>query len=255
MRGRPQERAHRPDLPFAPVQDGTITWSSDSAGGLTGDRPLLSAPQVYLSPFGPGGGAKAARVACPRRGFGGHGDQDRFPQPSMVTITMNEALRPFTKDRSHLDFRVATAVWGTVLVVTLLVTSGASWTAVRDGPGPFGEGPLIGRTVWSLASFQPTQRSDPRRWWARLAVVCLVATVLLGIGAATTAGSRLARLAGVAAGLTVVSVVIVGVAMHDDYFRPAAGLYAAGLVAAALVVWAFIVAANAGEHDSWPDAG
>jgi len=86
-------------------------------------------------------------------------------------------------------------------------------------------------------------------------VVCLVATVLLGIGAATTAGSRLARLAGVAAGLTVVSVVIVGVAMHDDYFRPAAGLYAAGLVAAALVVWAFIVAANAGEHDSWPDAG
>ncbi len=168
---------------------------------------------------------------------------------------MNEALRPFTKDRYYLDFRIATAVWGTVLVVTLLVTSGAPWATAREEPGPFGEGPLIGRSVWTLASFQSIERSDPRRWWARLAVVCLVATVLLGIGAAATAGRTLARSAGVAAGLTAVSEVIVGLTVRGDYFRPAAGLYAAVLVAAALAVWGFIVAASAGAHDAWADAG
>jgi hypothetical protein len=52
------ERAlHRPDLPFAALQDAALTWSSDPAGS----RSELSAPRVYLSPFGPGGGTKAGR--------------------------------------------------------------------------------------------------------------------------------------------------------------------------------------------------
>jgi hypothetical protein len=50
---------HRPDLPFAAVQDAAITWSSDHVGRLTDDRTDLSASQIYLFPFGPGGGTKA----------------------------------------------------------------------------------------------------------------------------------------------------------------------------------------------------
>ncbi|WAC93409.1 hypothetical protein [Mycobacterium sp. Aquia_213] len=55
------ERAvHRPDLPFAAVQDAAITWSSDP-GRLAGHRSELSAPHIYLAPFGPGGGTKTGQ--------------------------------------------------------------------------------------------------------------------------------------------------------------------------------------------------
>jgi hypothetical protein len=54
------ERAvHRPDLPFAAVQDAAISWSSDNAGRLTEARSELNAARLYLLPFGPGGGTKA----------------------------------------------------------------------------------------------------------------------------------------------------------------------------------------------------
>lgn len=56
------ERAvHRPDLPFAAVQDAALTWSSDPGGRLNGRRPDLAASPIYLSPFGPGGGTKKAQ--------------------------------------------------------------------------------------------------------------------------------------------------------------------------------------------------
>ncbi|WP_433534546.1 hypothetical protein ACQPZK_20460 [Micromonospora sp. CA-249363] len=50
---------HRPDLPFAAVQDVTVTWSSGDADRVTDARAVLSAYRVYLLPFGPGGGTKA----------------------------------------------------------------------------------------------------------------------------------------------------------------------------------------------------
>jgi hypothetical protein len=98
---------------------------------------------------------------------------------------MNEALRPFTKDRTHLDFRIATAVWGTLLAVALLISSASSWIEARDQPGPFGEGSRIGRSVWALAKVAGYGESDPRRWWARLSLVCLVVAALLTAAAAT----------------------------------------------------------------------
>lgn len=53
------ERAvHRPDLPFAALQDTAITWSSDHTGRLSGARSGLDASPIYLLPFGPGGGTK-----------------------------------------------------------------------------------------------------------------------------------------------------------------------------------------------------
>ncbi|MFJ8582814.1 hypothetical protein [Micromonospora sp. NPDC093277] len=56
---------HRPDLPFAAVQDVAMTWSSGDTGRVTDARAELSASQVYLLPFGPGGGTKAGvRVAA-----------------------------------------------------------------------------------------------------------------------------------------------------------------------------------------------
>ena len=55
------ERAvHRPDLPFAAVQDAAISWSSDITARLTQKRSQLNTPQVYLFPFGSRGSAKAA---------------------------------------------------------------------------------------------------------------------------------------------------------------------------------------------------
>lgn len=168
---------------------------------------------------------------------------------------MNETLRPFTKDRSHLDFRIATAVWGTLLAVALLISSVVPWIEARHEPGPYGEGPLVGRSVWAMAKVPGYQESDPRRWWARLGLACLMAAVLLAAGAAATGRGGLARAAGVAAGLTVVSTAIVWVVARDDYFRAAAGLYATVVVAAALTVWGFLVTAAAREHDVWPDAG
>lgn len=56
-----EQTIHRPDLPFAPLQDAAIAWSSDPAERLTKDGSGLSAPAVYLSPFGPGGGTKPQR--------------------------------------------------------------------------------------------------------------------------------------------------------------------------------------------------
>jgi hypothetical protein len=54
------ERAvHRPDLPFAAVHDAMITWSSAYTGRLTEARSELNTSQIYLLPFGPGGGTKA----------------------------------------------------------------------------------------------------------------------------------------------------------------------------------------------------
>ncbi|WP_247658400.1 hypothetical protein [Micromonospora sp. U56] len=56
---------HRPDLPFAAVQDVAMTWSSGDAGRVTDATAELSASGVYLLPFGPGGGTKAGvRVAA-----------------------------------------------------------------------------------------------------------------------------------------------------------------------------------------------
>ena len=54
------ERAvHRPDLPFAAVQDTVISWSSDNTGRLAETRSELNTPRVYLEPSGPRGGTKA----------------------------------------------------------------------------------------------------------------------------------------------------------------------------------------------------
>jgi hypothetical protein len=50
---------HRPDLPFAVIQDPAISWSSDNPGRLTESRSELKASPIYLSPFGPSGGTKA----------------------------------------------------------------------------------------------------------------------------------------------------------------------------------------------------
>lgn len=50
---------HRPDLPFAALQDVTMTWSSGAAGRVTDAGAELSASRVYLLPFGPTGGTKA----------------------------------------------------------------------------------------------------------------------------------------------------------------------------------------------------
>lgn len=56
------ERAlHRPDLPFAALQDAAITWSSDPAGPPVMARPALSVAHIALAPFGPGGGTKPGR--------------------------------------------------------------------------------------------------------------------------------------------------------------------------------------------------
>lgn len=56
---------HRPDLPFAAVQDVAMTWSSDEAGQFTDARADLDASRIYLVPFGLGGGTKAGvRVAA-----------------------------------------------------------------------------------------------------------------------------------------------------------------------------------------------
>ena len=56
-----EQTIHRPDLPFAAIQDAALTWSSDPIGRLAGDRSELSAAQIFVSPFGPGGGTKAGR--------------------------------------------------------------------------------------------------------------------------------------------------------------------------------------------------
>jgi hypothetical protein len=169
---------------------------------------------------------------------------------------MNEALRPFTKDRTHLDFRIATAVWGTLLAAVLLISSAASWIEARDQPGPFGEGAHIGRSVWALAKIPGYDESDPRRWWARLALVCLVVAAVVAAAAAASGSASLARAASVAGGCTVVATAIVWlVTRGDTYFRPAGGLYVALTVAVILTVWGLLVAQAAGEHDAWPDAG
>ncbi|MEU5726098.1 hypothetical protein ABZ783_30330 [Micromonospora sp. NPDC047738] len=56
---------HRPDLPYAAVRDLVMTWSSGDAGRVTDAPAELSAAQIYLLPFGPGGGTKAGvRVAA-----------------------------------------------------------------------------------------------------------------------------------------------------------------------------------------------
>jgi hypothetical protein len=62
------ERAvHRPDLPFAAVQDAAISWSSDITGRLTQARSELNTSRIYLFPFGPRGGAKAGvRIVAQR---------------------------------------------------------------------------------------------------------------------------------------------------------------------------------------------
>ena len=57
------ERAvHRPDLPFAAVQDTVISWSSDNTGRLAETRSELNTSLIYLEPFGP--------AEAPGRGFG-----------------------------------------------------------------------------------------------------------------------------------------------------------------------------------------
>ena len=54
------ERAvHRPDLPFAAVQDTVISWSSDNTGRLAETRSELNTSLIYLEPFGPRGGTRA----------------------------------------------------------------------------------------------------------------------------------------------------------------------------------------------------
>jgi hypothetical protein len=54
------ERAvHRPDLPFAAVQDPVISWSSENTARLTGTRSQLNTSRIYLEPFGPRGATKA----------------------------------------------------------------------------------------------------------------------------------------------------------------------------------------------------
>jgi hypothetical protein len=52
-----EEATHRPDLPFAAVQDAAATWSDlpDSSGD---DGPTLPAAHLQLIPFGPSGGEK-----------------------------------------------------------------------------------------------------------------------------------------------------------------------------------------------------
>jgi hypothetical protein len=66
----PGERAvHRPDLPFAAIQDTVISWSSDPAGRLTGARSQLNTSRIYLEPFGPRGGTKAGGLAVADDGF------------------------------------------------------------------------------------------------------------------------------------------------------------------------------------------
>ncbi|HTX97476.1 MAG TPA: hypothetical protein VME67_23160 [Mycobacterium sp.] len=37
---------HRPDLPFAPVRDSAISWSSDHVGALVGDSSELHASPI-----------------------------------------------------------------------------------------------------------------------------------------------------------------------------------------------------------------
>jgi hypothetical protein len=52
---------HRPDLPFAVAQRADLSWGDEldaSAEVVPGDR--LCAAQVYVIPFGPAGGSKAA---------------------------------------------------------------------------------------------------------------------------------------------------------------------------------------------------
>ena len=63
------ERAvHRPDLPFAAVQDTAISWSSDHSGPLSGARSGLDASPIYLLPFGAGGGTKTGlRIVADNR--------------------------------------------------------------------------------------------------------------------------------------------------------------------------------------------
>jgi hypothetical protein len=64
------ERAvHRPDLPFAVVQDAVLSWPSEIPGTSTWPDGVcdadgcpegtgLQASEIYLSPFGPKGGSK-----------------------------------------------------------------------------------------------------------------------------------------------------------------------------------------------------
>ena len=53
------ERAvHRPDLPFAALQDTAITWFVGSHRAAVRARSGLDASPIYLLPFGPGGGTK-----------------------------------------------------------------------------------------------------------------------------------------------------------------------------------------------------
>lgn len=50
---------HRPDLPFAAVQDAAITWSSENTGRLIEARSGMNTSRIYLLPFGPAGGTRA----------------------------------------------------------------------------------------------------------------------------------------------------------------------------------------------------
>ncbi|GAA0535725.1 hypothetical protein GCM10010172_16250 [Paractinoplanes ferrugineus] len=61
----PEEASlHRPDLPFAVMREQRLTWPvqaseiSAFSGSFPADQHVLSAPEVYLSPFGPKGGLK-----------------------------------------------------------------------------------------------------------------------------------------------------------------------------------------------------
>lgn len=167
---------------------------------------------------------------------------------------MANALQPYTRDREYLEFRITTAVWGTVLAVALLVTTVATWMEDSENlPGPFGAGPMLGRTLWTLASPQPWERADPRRWWARLAAAGVLVTILLTIGAASTAARAWAVSVCVAAPATFVAEAILWFAVHDGTFRPGGGLEAAMLLCLALTVWAGILAATARTQDTWPD--
>jgi hypothetical protein len=62
---------HRPDLPFAIAQCPSLSWSAETneavttmaerwaaSLGLDASKALLKAPEIYLYPFGPGGGEK-----------------------------------------------------------------------------------------------------------------------------------------------------------------------------------------------------
>jgi hypothetical protein len=65
-----ERTVHRPDLPFVAVQATDLTWSSGDPARLVAADSRLQVPQLYLLPFGPGGGTKPGiRVSADNGSF------------------------------------------------------------------------------------------------------------------------------------------------------------------------------------------